>query len=412
MNIAVISNLFAPVVSGSSTQSAGLSRELARLGHKPFVVTARIEKTSPAYEEIDGVPIYRIPAVRLPRLAISMNFPWLSYSFTPGNLTRIEEVFRRQRPEIIHLHNHMFDLSFSAVLMHRKYRIPLVITIHTMIRHNRELYNLLLYPADRVLLRKTVVEQAQMLICPDINIGKYVREAFPQSRRALVPYGISIPGEPEEGILQELRERYQLNGKRVILSLGNVIELRDRRELIAALPSIRKAIPNVVALIVGGESTDRPRRLSKQLGVEDAVIFTGPVPHHQVKNYLALAELEIHLFYQDVPENMSLGIASLEAMAAGKVILAWANENTYGRGVLRDGCNIVFVDPYNPSQLAQTIIDLLLDHEKRRRIGDRARQAIQEQFSWSSVCSRTLEVYEEVMKKDRHRLTRNPESCR
>ena len=153
----------------------------------------------------------------------------------------------------------------------------------------------------------------------------------------------------------------------------------------------------MVALIVGGESTDRPRQFSKQLGVEDAVIFTGPVPHHQVKNYLALADLEMHLFYQDVPENMSLGIASLEAMAAGKVILAWANENTYGRGILRDRANIVFVDPNEPTRLAQTVIDLLLDHPKRKQIGERASQTIKEHFSWESVCSKTLEVYKEVL---------------
>jgi glycosyltransferase involved in cell wall biosynthesis len=167
--------------------------------------------------------------------------------------------------------------------------------------------------------------------------------------------------------------------------------------LISALPALRKTIPNVVVLIVGAESTDKPRRLAKQLGVEDAVIFAGPVAHHQVKNYLALADLEMHLFYQDAPENMSLGIASLEAMAAGKVILAWANKNTYGRGILRDGSNIVFVDPNEPAQLAQTIIDLLLDHQKRRQVGERASRTIREHFSWESVCSKTLEVYKKVL---------------
>ena len=393
----MFTNLFYPVVSGSSTQSASLSRELARLGHKPFVITARIEKSSPPYEEIDEVPIYRIPAIRLPRLPISMNFPWLSYTFRPGNLSRISEIFYRHRPEVIHLHNHMFDLGFSAVLMRKRFGLPLVITLHTMIRHSRRIYNMILYPADRVFLRYAVVNRAQMLICPDVNIEKYAREAFPGNRRVLVPYGITIPGEPDDGALQELRDKYHLNGKRVILSLGHVIELRDRRELISTLPSIRKAIPNVVVLIVGAESTEKPRRLAMQLGVEDSVIFAGPVPHQQIKNYLALADLEMHLFYQDVSENMSLGIASLEAMAAGKLILAWANENTYGRGILRDGSNIVFVDPNEPTRLAQTIIDLLLDHQKRRQIGERASQTMREHFSWESVCSRTLEVYGEVI---------------
>jgi glycosyltransferase involved in cell wall biosynthesis len=92
-----------------------------------------------------------------------------------------------------------------------------------------------------------------------------------------------------------------------------------------------------------------------------------------------------------------LGIASLEAMAAGKVILAWANENTYGRGILEDGSNILFVDPNEPKRLAETVIDLLLDHSKRRRIGERASQTIKEHFSWEGVCSKTLEVYQEVL---------------
>jgi glycosyltransferase involved in cell wall biosynthesis len=105
----------------------------------------------------------------------------------------------------------------------------------------------------------------------------------------------------------------------------------------------------------------------------------------------------MHFFYQDAREYTSLGIASLEAMAAGKVILAWANENTYGRGILRDRSNIVFVDPNEPTRLAQTIIDLLLDHQKRRQIGERATQTIKEHFSWGIVCSKTLEVYGEVI---------------
>jgi glycosyltransferase involved in cell wall biosynthesis len=290
----------------------------------------------------------------------------------------------------------MFDLGFSAVLMKRRHEIPMVITLHTMIRHSRGIYNMILYPADRVFLRHAIVKRAERLICPDVNMEKYAEEAFAGSRRVLVPYGVSMPEGPDDGALQDLRNRYQLNGKRVILSLGHVIELRDRREVIRALPSILRAIPNVAVLIVGAESTDKPRRLAKELGVEDAVIFAGPVPHRQVKNYLALAELEMHFFHQDAREHTSLGIASLEAMAAGKVILAWANENTYGRGILKDGSNIVFVDPNEPARLAETVIDLLLDDQRRRAIGEKASQTIKENFSWESVCSKTLDVYKEA----------------
>lgn len=395
----MFSNLFSPVVSGSSTQSAKLSIELARRGHWPFVITARVDKSTPPYEEVEGVPVYRLPAIRLPKLPISMNFPWLSFTFTPGNLRKIETIFKRHGPEIIHLHNHMFDLAFSAVLMRKRFRIPLVITMHTMIRHTTKLYNLLLYPADRMLLRHLVTDQAQKLICPDINIEYYVQNAFPRSPRVVVPYGITLPDEVDAAMVQQLRSKHNLNGKRVILSLGNVIELRDRRDLIAALPDIRKTIPDAVIVIVGAETTNRPRRLARQLGVEDAVFFVGHVPHEKVPAYLALADLEIHLFYQDTLERTSLGIASLEAMGAGKAVLVAANQDTYGKGILSNGENIVLVERGNPKTLAETIVRLLTDSNRCRTIAERARQTIQEHFTWDSVCSRTIDVYKEVLRK-------------
>jgi glycosyltransferase involved in cell wall biosynthesis len=84
-------------------------------------------------------------------------------------------------------------------------------------------------------------------------------------------------------------------------------------------------------------------------------------------------------------------------MGAGKVILAAANENTYGAGVLRNGWNFILVKPGDPDLLAKTIIDLLNNPKKCQTIGDRARQTIYEHFSWDRVCSQTLEVYRETI---------------
>lgn len=404
LNICMFSNLFRPVVSGSSTQSDGLSRELAAQGHRPIVITARLREEDPECEEIAGVPVYRLPALRLPKLPIALNFPWLSLTFTPGNLRRIEQIFRRHRIDVIHLHNHMFDLSFSAVQMHKRFRIPLVITLHTMIHHVKSAYNLLLYPADRVFLRCLVADHAGRLICPDVNIMDYARAAFPRTARTMVPYGIDEPVTPEVSHVERLRQMHHLAGKRVILSLGHIHELRHRRELIAALPAIRKEVPNAVALIVGAETIDSPRKLANQLGVQDSVIFAGHVPHSDVPAYLALADLEMHLFYQDKVENTSIGIASMEAMAAGKVILAWANMDTYGRGILRPGENLIAVDPARPAEIERTIIDLLKDPARRDRVGSAARSLIRDHFSWERICNQTLQIYgEEIARQTRTR---------
>ena len=401
ISVCMFSNLFPPVVSGSSTQSSRLARELAARGHRPFVITARVDPGTPEYEEMAGVPVYRLPCFRLPKLPIILNFPWVSYTLTPGNLERIRRIFRKRKPEILHLHNHMFDLALSAVCMRRQYRIPLVITIHTMIRHAAPLYNLLLYPADRILLRCLVANHAETLICPDINMESYVRKAFPTSRTTVMSYGVELLDEAAPEKVEQLRKRHDLDGKRVILSLGHVHELRDRTHLVRALSSVRRAVPNVAALIVVAETVETPRKLAVKLGVQDAVIFAGHAPHEDVSAYLALADLEMHVFVQDDVENTSPGIASMEAMSAGKVTLVAANENTFGPGVLKNGENVILVNPDRPDETAATIVGLLQDDAKRRRIGRAARRVVQDHLSWDTVCRRTLAVYEEAIRTAR-----------
>jgi glycosyltransferase involved in cell wall biosynthesis len=395
-NVCMFSNMFPPVVSGSAIQSSSLARELASRGHRPFVICARVDETSDEYEELDGVPVYRLPAIKLPKLPIALNSPWLSYTFTPGNIRRVIEIFERHRPEAIHLHNHMFDLALMAVSMRKRFAIPLIVTLHTMIRHSNPLYNVLLYPADRLVLRRLVAEQSETLICPDENILEYAQRVFPRTGRALIPYGIDILDHADRDQVERFRGLYGLDGKRVILSLGHVHGLRDRRELVAALPAVRKAVGDVVVIIVGDEGVDTPRKLAADLGVSDSVIFTGHIPRDQVAAHLALADIEMHLFYQDSGGKDSLGMASLEAMGSGLSVIGAAHKDTYGKGLLRDGENVCLVRRGMGKDLEQVLIDLLQDRERRERIGLAAGKLVGDHFSWDSTCRQTLDAYSQA----------------
>jgi len=397
LSVCMFSNLYPPVVSGSSTQLESLSRKLAAAGNEIAVITARIVKDSKEYEEVEGVHIYRLPAIQLPRLPISLNFPWMSYTFTPGNLRRIEEIFARHKPDIIHLHNHMFDLALSAVEMHRRTKKPLVVTIHTIVKHAQGVYNMLLYPADRILLKRLVINRASVLIAPDVIYENYARDVLGGKRIEVIPYGIYPPETARPEQVEELRTRYNLAGKRVILSLGHVHALRNRKDLVEAMPYVVEKFPDAVLLIVGTLGDELPVNLAKKLGIEKSVITTGARPHSEVPAFFALSDMECHWLNQDSPKNTSLGIASLEAMRAGKLILAAAYEGTYGPGVLRNGENIVLVEPGHPQELGRTLVGLLSDDAKREAIGRRAAQTIEEHCSWERVSSRTLETYRQVL---------------
>jgi phosphatidylinositol alpha-1,6-mannosyltransferase len=362
------------------------------------VITAHVDPSTADREVIEGVTVYRLPAFRLPKIPIAFNFPWLNYTFTPANISRIGTIMDTHNPDILHLHNHMFDLGLSAAWIRRRTGRPLVTTLHTVIRHSSWFYNLFLYPADRLFLRRLVIDASDQILCPDVNIKQYALEAFGRSDTIIIPYGVNLPEKTHPGREAELRALHRLGGKRIILSLGHVHEIRNRRDLISALPEILRVFPETVLLIVGQVSTNRPARLARSLGVEHAVIFTGPVPHQDIPVFLSMADLEAHWLNQEEPERTSLGVASLEAMLAGKAVISAANPDTYGTGILISGENIIFVKPGRPMDIARTIIGLLQDDASREAIGRRARDTIRENFSWQAVGLKTAQLYQRMIR--------------
>jgi starch synthase len=105
-----------------------------------------------------------------------------------------------------------------------------------------------------------------------------------------------------------------------------------------------------------------------------------------------VADLEAHWLNEDSIDDTSLGIASLEAMSAGKVVVAAASEDSYGPGVLKNGENVVLVSR-DPADVARRIVELLGDTDRRAAIGGRAAETIRNHFSWDAVCERTIAAY-------------------
>jgi glycosyltransferase involved in cell wall biosynthesis len=396
LRVVMFSNLFHPVASGSSVHSRTLTAELVKHGCDVTMITARLSKDSPEYECMDGVHIHRLPSLRLPKMPIALNFPYLNATFWPANIRRIQAILDRRKPDVLHLHNHMFDLGLSAAIVKRRRKLPLLCTIHTMIRHSSPICNAVLVPADRWFLRRAVIGNVDTVISPDANMTKYITEAF-RRESCLIPYGVEAPAPPTAEAIERLKRQHDLDGKRVILSLGHVHEIRNRKDLVAALPAILAQIPNVVLLVAGALATQTPVKLAQQLGVSHAIRFAGAVPHADVSALMAIADLEAHWLNQDTVANTSLGIASLEAMAAGKTIVAAANVDTYGVGVLRKDENCVIIEPNEPAKLATKIVDLLRDDSRRQSIGRKAAQTIRENFSWNAICRKTIDQYRALM---------------
>jgi glycosyltransferase involved in cell wall biosynthesis len=174
----------------------------------------------------------------------------------------------------------------------------------------------------------------------------------------------------------------------VILSLGHVIPLRDRLLLVRALPAVLREIPDARLVVVGRIYDTRFLELADELGVRDAIVANGEVPHDEVKDYVAAATIECH-----ETQSYGLGTASLEIMASGLPVVAVVDDDNFPGFRLVDGQDIV-VSPADPGALADRIVELLRDPVLRKTVAAGGRCLIIDHFEIAEVARQYVSLYE------------------
>ena len=142
------------------------------------------------------------------------------------------------------------------------------------------------------------------------------------------------------------------------------------------------------------------RATSDRLGLGDRVTFPGRVDHATAMRLFAGCSSFV------LPSRHEpFGIVNLEAMAAGKAVVA-----TRVGGVpeiVTDGENGLLVEPEDSAELATALRRLADDAALRERLGAAGRQRA-EGFTWPAIASAYLDVYETVL--DRRRSDHRPSS--
>lgn len=158
---------------------------------------------------------------------------------------------------------------------------------------------------------------------------------------------------------RSLIERYRLEGKRVVLTVGRITgseRYKGFDEMVEVLPDL----PSDVVSVIAGGGNDAPRLQQKvrKLGVADRVVFTGLFPEHEKPDLYALADV-----YAMPSRGEGFGFVFLEAMASGIPVVASKHDG--GREALLGGKLGLLVDPANPAEIRAAIVELLGHGEKR-----------------------------------------------
>jgi phosphatidylinositol alpha-mannosyltransferase len=129
------------------------------------------------------------------------------------------------------------------------------------------------------------------------------------------------------------------------------------------------------------------------------VVFAGAVPADELPRWYASA----HVVVSPALKNESFGIVLLEAMAAGKPIVA--SDIPGYHAVIASEEDGVLVPPGDARALAQALARLLEDPARRLALAARGR-ARAERFGWPTVAERLEDYYREVLSHARPKSAR------
>ena len=192
----------------------------------------------------------------------------------------------------------------------------------------------------------------------------------------------------------ESRIGYKLEGRPIIGMVANFGPYKDHETIIKAFEKVKRKIPEVLLMLVGDLMVDQgPERLERlrsnvrRLGLDSNVVFTGQ--WHPVSEIIFCFDVGILSSHWE-----GFGNVVVEYMAMNKPVVA-----TRVGGIpeiVIDGETGFLVEPHNPFEMANRVIDLLADPQLRERMGDKGRLRAEEHFSIDRWTEEVFQVYRHV----------------
>jgi len=344
---------------------------------------------TPFHETGAGVEVYRPRLFCLPRNASLLVD---GYSYKRAIASTVAQIYQSCGFDIIHVHGAVPD-GHGVLLLNRKYRVPIVLSIH-----GRDINKVVhMSPLHRLLVGKVVAEADATVVVSE-KLKRRIVELFPGSREPVVIHNgidttlFSHPGAKARAL--------RVGGGPNLATVGNLLVHKNHKAVISAVARLKKDYPGIRLRIAGsGPEEGKLRSLCAELGVSENVEFLGLCSRQCVKELMSECDVFVMPSWDE-----GFGIVYIEAMSQGKPVIGSRGEGI--ADTITDGETGFLVDPHDVDELTEKIRLLIDDTELAARVGAAARDLVVQQFTWQRNVDRLLEVYQKVLARHQRRSER------
>ena len=337
---------------------------------------------TPTYQVLSSIPGLSIQTIdfgsELNGKSVGAKLAALAGSVrTISSLARLRALIRRQHVEIIHTSDRPRD-ALACVFLARWTRAKSVIHVHVG-------YGDWMHP-----LLKWSLRRADVLIAVSGFVGRTLLESGHDPTKIHVVLNGIDPAQWQPGAAREdVRGEFDIDdGAPLLITVCRLFPAKGPEMLIRCLPELRRSEPQLKLMIVGEEMAPGYRghleRLAHELGVEGAVVFAGR--RSDVPRLMAAADI-----FAMPSLGEPFGLVFLEAMAMHLPVVAL--DSGGAPEVIEDGVTGLLVEPGDTDGLTRSLLGLLKDPDRRRRMGTAGRQRVERKFTIMRMAADTAGVF-------------------
>ncbi len=315
-------------------------------------------------------------------------------------LTALEGAYRtiRLKPDVCHFHD--LDFIVMAPLVRLLSRAKMVYDAH-------EVYpeSMLISPhipawlrplAARIVdvVEKTCARACSLIVTADLpNTKSFARTGV--AAVTLFNYPRLALFAPDPKRVEELGRAF--SGRRVLIYQGTMSRDRGLFHMLDGMRRLTESIPEVLLLLVGLNDERLRAEADEQIrrdGLGDQVRIVPWVPHAEMANHMALAEIGLVPWQPSAKNSKNIPIKVFEYMACGIPLLV-ADLPSTSHYIVESGAGAIY-DSTDPNAFAREVRRLLADREGRASMAQAGRQAVALWWNWGEMEKQLIAAYAQL----------------
>jgi glycosyltransferase involved in cell wall biosynthesis len=385
MKIAIFASAFHPSLGGVEELVRQLAHALRRGGHEAIIVTERWPRDLPAFEQYEGIWVYRFPFRTLSGGSLLNRAKSAVSLLATGRAIQrqIIAVLAREAIDIVHIQCVTSNALYARDAA-RRLQLPFVVTLQGELTMDATgLYQH--SEAARRRLRGALESADAITGCSGQTVAE-AEEFFgaPFGARGHVIYnGIRL--SDFENVAPHVHSHPY------ILGIGRHVPQKGFDVLLRAYAQARQeAKVDLPDLLLAGDGPSRAQleELSSELKLSGHAHFVG-----RVDRAVAVALFKGCEFFVLPSRHEPMGIVNLEAMAAGRAVVASRVGGV--PELVEHEKNGLLVPPDDATALSHALLRLCANNALLRQLGDCGAEKVRA-FDWDAIAAQYLRIYNDV----------------